>query len=34
MLTQQSMIHGKYHRETGFLLGNIGVGIWEFAGMR
>ena len=33
MLTQQSMIHGKYHGKTGYLLGNIDVGIQEFAGM-
>ena len=30
---QQSMIHGKYHGKTGYLLGNIDAGIWEFAGM-
>ena len=33
MLTQQSMIHGKYHRKTSYLLGNIDTGIGEFAGM-
>ena len=33
MLMQQSMIHGKYHGKTGYLLGNIDAGIWEFAGM-
>ena len=33
MLTQQSMIHGKYHEKTGYLLGNVDAGIWEFAGM-
>ena len=27
------MIHGKYHGNTGYLLGNIDAGIWEFAGM-
>ena len=27
---QQSMIHGKYHGKTSYL---IDVGIWEFAGM-
>ena len=32
MLTQQSMIHRKYHRNTGYLLGNVDMGIWEFAG--
>ena len=30
---QQSTIHGKYHRKTGYLLGNVGTGIQEFAGM-
>ena len=30
---QQSMIHGKYHGKTSYLLGNIDAGIWEFAGM-
>ena len=34
MLTQQSMIHGKYHGKTSYLLGNIDVGIREFTGMR
>ena len=33
MLTQQSTIHGKYHGKTGYLLGNVGAGIREFAGM-
>ena len=33
MLTQQSMIHGKYHGKTGYLLGNVDMGIQEFAGM-
>ena len=33
MLTQQSMIHGKYHGKTSYLLGNVDMGIWEFAGM-
>ena len=33
MLTQQSTIHGKYHRKTGYILGNVDVGIQEFAGM-
>ena len=32
MLTQQSMMHGKYHGNTSYLLGNIDVGIQEFAG--
>ena len=26
------MIHRKYHGKTGYLLGNIDVGIWKFAG--
>ena len=26
------MIHGKYHRNTGYLLGNVDAGIQEFAG--
>ena len=30
MLTPQSMIHGKYHRNTGY--GNVDVGTQEFAG--
>ena len=33
MLMQQSTIHRKYHRKTSYLLGNVDVGIWEFAGM-
>ena len=33
MLTQQSMIHGKYHGKTGNLLRNVDVRIQEFAGM-
>ena len=33
MLTQQSTVHGKYHGKTGYLLGNVDVGIWEFVGM-
>ena len=33
MLTQQSMIHGKYHGKTGYLLINVNMGIWEFTGM-
>ena len=32
MLTQQSMIRGKYHGYTGYLLGNIDAGTEEFAG--
>ena len=32
MLTQQSTIHGKYHGKTGYLLGNVDAGIWEFRG--
>ena len=27
------MIHGKYHGNTGYLLGNIDMGIHEFVGM-
>ena len=33
MLTQQSMIRGKYHGNTGYLLGNIDAETQEFAGM-
>ena len=33
MLTQQSMIHGKYHRNTGYLLRNVDAGIQELMGM-
>ena len=32
MLTRQSTIHGKYHSNTGYLLGNVDAGIQEFAG--
>ena len=32
MFTQQSMIHGKYHGKTGYLLGSVDAGIWEFVG--
>ena len=32
MLTQQSMVHRKYHRKTGYLLGNVDAGIQEFVG--
>ena len=32
MLTQQSMIHGKYHGNTGYILGNVDAGIQELAG--
>ena len=33
MLMQQSMIHRKYHGKTGYLLGNVDMGIQEFMGM-
>ena len=33
MITQQSTIHGKYHSNTSYLLGNIDAGTQEFAGM-
>ena len=33
MITQQSMIHRKYHGNTGYLLRNIDMGTQEFAGM-
>ena len=33
MLTQQSMVHGKYHGNTGYLLGHVDAGIWEFEGV-
>ena len=33
MFVQQSMIHGKYHRKTSYLLRNVDAGIQEFAGM-
>ena len=32
MITQQSTICGKYHGNTGYLLGNIDAGTQEFAG--
>ena len=32
MLTQQSMIHRKYHGNTGYLLGNVDAGTREFKG--
>ena len=32
MHMQQSTIHRKYHGNTGYLLGNVDVGIQEFAG--
>ena len=32
MLMQQSTVYGKYHRKTGYLLGNVDMGIWEFVG--
>ena len=32
MVMQQSMVHGKYHGKTGYLIRNIDTGIWEFAG--
>ena len=32
MITQQSTIHGKYHGRTGYLLGNVDMGIQEFVG--
>ena len=32
MLTQQSMIHRKYHGNTGYLLRNIDVGTQEYVG--
>ena len=32
MLMQQSTIHGKYHGKTGYLLGNVDVGMQEFTG--
>ena len=32
MLMQQSTIHRIYHRKTGYLLGNVDMGIREFAG--
>ena len=33
MLTQQSTICREYHGKTGYLLGNVDMGIWEFAGI-
>ena len=33
MLTRQSTIHGKYHGNTSFLLGNVDAGTQEFTGM-
>ena len=33
MITRQSKIRGKYHGNTGYLLGNIDMGTQEFAGM-
>ena len=33
MLTRQSMIRGKYHGNTGYLLRNIDMGTQEFTGM-
>ena len=33
MLTQQSTIHGKYHRNNGYLLRNVHAGTQEFMGM-
>ena len=33
MITQQSTIHGKYHGNTGYVLGNVDAGIQEFGGM-
>ena len=33
MLMQQSTLHGKYHRKTSYLLGNVDAGIQEFVGM-
>ena len=32
MLTRQSMIHRKYHANTGYLLGNVDTGTQEFMG--
>ena len=32
MLMQQSMIHGKYHGKTSYLLRNVDAGIQEFVG--
>ena len=33
MLTQQSMICGKYHGNAGYLLTNVDTGTQEFVGM-
>ena len=33
MIIRQSMICGKYHGNTGYLLGNIDAGTQEFMGM-
>ena len=32
MLMQQSTVHRKYHGKTGYLLGNVDMGIQEFVG--
>ena len=32
MILQQSTIHGKYHGNTGYLLGNVDAGTQEIAG--
>ena len=32
MISQQSTIHGKYHGNTSYLLGNVDAGTQEFAG--
>ena len=32
MIIRQSAIRGKYHRNTGYLLGNVDAGTQEFAG--
>ena len=32
MITRQSMIHGKYHGNTGYLLRNVDAGTQEFMG--
>ena len=33
MITQQSMIHGKYHGNTGYLLRNVDAGTQEIMGI-
>ena len=33
MITRQSMIRGKYHGNTGYLLRNVDAGTQEFMGM-